>query len=444
MKLINKISIWFLCIILVITPVTIFISHSSIKRKITEFEIKRLRSVNDHVANLLQHGQPAAAFLKNREVTVVPYNAAIPAENPRVEKRLEKVEGLDEREMALFVTSYHTINGRNYEITAHNYFINPNAFFGSMFMAMLWKMLLISVAVFISARFFSKTLFKPFKNTLEAIRHFNVRQKKKLVLERSSTKEFNELNCFIEKMTTRILEEYATAREFSENASHELQTPLAVLRSKNELLTQTELSSQQAALIEQMQIEINKLSNITRSLVLLARLENHEFAIEEDVQFCKVAKNVINTYEYWADLKNIQVTQNIDAQVYIKTNPSLVDILVANLMRNAIRYNEEGGSIHVELTQDYFRISNTGQPIDIPHKDIFRRFKKGNQKNEGVGLGLAIVKQICEVCNFRVSYAYVEGRHIFCVYFNEKYLSEIEAIPSRPDAQLMVFAGTEA
>ncbi|MBO9618672.1 MAG: HAMP domain-containing histidine kinase [Niabella sp.] len=442
MKLINKISIWFLCIILVITPVTIFISHSSIKRKITDFEIKRLRSVNDHVTDLLRNGQPTDDFLKDREVTIVPYTAALPSENPQVTKRLEKVAGMEEKELALFVSSYQTINGKNYKITTHSYFINPNEFFSSMFITMLWKMLLISAAVFISARFFSKTLFRPFKSTLEAIRHFNVRQKKKLVLEPSSTTEFNELNGFIEKMTSRILEEYATAREFSENASHELQTPLAVLRTKNELLTQTELNSQQAALIEQMQLEINKLSNITKSLVLLARLENHEFNTEEEVQFCKVTKNVLQTYEYWADLKNISVTQNIDSKVYIKTNPTLADILVANLMRNAIRYNEEGGSIHIELTSDYFRITNSGQPIDMPHKDIFRRFKKGNQKNEGVGLGLAIVKQICEVCNFRISYAFVEGRHIFCVYFNDQYLAATDVIPSRPDAQRMVFAGS--
>lgn len=188
-------------------------------------------------------------------------------------------------------------------------------------------------------------------------------------------------------MTSRILEEYATAREFSENASHELQTPLAVLRTKNELLTQTELNGQQAALIEQMQLEINKLSNITKSLVLLARLENHEFNTGEDVKFCKVVKNVIQTYEYWADLKNISITRNVDSKVYIKTNPTLADILVANLMRNAIRYNEEGGSIHIELTSDYFRMTNTGQPVDIPHKDIFRRFKKGNQKMKVWGLG---------------------------------------------------------
>lgn len=178
MKLINKISIWFLCIILVITPVTIFISHSSIKRKITDFEIKRLRSVNDHVISLLRSGQPADAFLKDREVVVAPYAGAIPPENPQITKRVEKVEGMDQKELALFVTSYHAVNGKNYKITTHSYFINPNEFFSSMFIAMLWKMLLISATVFISARIFSKTLFRPFKSTLEAIRHFNVRQKK--------------------------------------------------------------------------------------------------------------------------------------------------------------------------------------------------------------------------------------------------------------------------
>lgn len=440
MKLINKISLWFLFILLVITPVTMAISHWGIKRKMIEFEVQRLQSVNERVYELLKEGRPVADFMKDREIEIAAVREPIPVENPRVVQRLNKVEGMDQKELALFVTSYRLVNGMVYKITSHNYFINPNEFFSSMFITLLWKMLLVGIAFFIAARILSRTLFKPFKSTMEAIRHFNIRQKQKLQLERSSTREFNELNCFIETMTNKAMEEYATAREFSENASHELQTPLAVLRTKTELLTQTSLNSQQADLIEHMQTEINKLSNITKSLVLLARMENHEFNTREKIRFCRIAKNVIETYGYWADLKNIKVTQNTDSRVFIQIHPALADILVANLMRNAIRYNEENGSIHVELTTDYFRISNTGAPVTIPHKDLFRRFKKGSQKNEGVGLGLAIVKQICEVCNFRISYAYVEDRHIFCVYFNENYLSEIDGIPSNSSFQRVVFA----
>ncbi|WP_300596346.1 HAMP domain-containing sensor histidine kinase [Niabella sp.] len=440
MKLINKISLWFLCIILVITPVTMIISRAGIKRKMIEFEEKRLLSVNERIYSLLKEGKPVDDFIRDREIEIAVIKGPVPKENPQVVRRVDNVEGMSEKELALFVTSYRQVNGVTYKVTSHNYFINPSEFFSSMFITLLWKMLLLGIAVLISARILSRILFKPFKNTMEAIRNFNIRQKQKLQLERSSTKEFNELNCFIETMTNKAMEEYATAREFSENASHELQTPLAVLRTKTELLTQTPLNSQQADLIEHMQMEISKLSNITKSLVLLARMENHEFNTREKIRFCRIAKNVIETYAYWADLKNITVTQNTDSQVFIQIHPTLADILVANLMRNAIRYNEENGSVHVELTTDYFRISNTGTPVTIPHKDLFRRFKKGSQKNEGVGLGLAIVKQICEVCNFRVSYAYVESRHIFCVYFNENYLSEIDVIPSNASFQRVVFA----
>ena len=440
MKLINKISLWFLCIILVITPVTMAISHAGIKRKMIEFEVKRLTAVNERISTLLKEGRPVDDFIRDREIEIATVRGPVPNIDPQVVKRPGKVDGMHEKELALFVTSYYPVNNVVYKVTSHNYFINPNEFFSSMFITLLWKMLLVSIAVFISARILSRILFKPFKNTMEAIRHFNIRQKQRLQLERSSTREFNELNCFIETMTNKAMEEYATAREFSENASHELQTPLTVLRTKTELLTQTPLNSQQAGLIEHMQTEISKLSNITKSLVLLARLENHEFNTKEKIRFCRIAKNVIETYAYWADLKNITVTHNTDSQVFIPIHPVLADILVANLMRNAIRYNEENGSIHVELTTDYFRISNTGAPVTIPHKDLFRRFKKGSQRNEGVGLGLAIVKQICEVCNFRISYAYVEHRHIFCVYFNEHYLSEFAEIPSNSSFQRVVFA----
>jgi len=194
-------------------------------------------------------------------------------------------------------------------------------------------------------------------------------------------------------------------------------TPLAVLRNKLELLSETNIEEGQAELIGDMHNAIEKLSRINRSLVLLTKLENNEYSVTEKIRFCKITKDILAAYEDRIGMKHLTVTTDIDGSIDLKIHPALADMLVNNLLGNAIRHNVENGKIELILTHRRLVVRNTGLPPEMPTEELFQRFKKSNQSSESVGLGLAIVKQICEVCGFSISYNYKNQLHVIQIEF---------------------------
>jgi two-component system sensor histidine kinase QseC len=417
MKLVNRITLWFIGIIFLITPFTMYISYNNIQKKIDNAEIERMTDVNERVAGQLKAGDKTDRYTQGRPIEISTFKGALPAKKLEVIESSVYNEGLNRKESILTVNSFFQIGDTNYKISSYNYVTKSAQIFSGMMNALIWKMLLIIVCVGITARFLSRQVFSPFRQTMKAIHTFNIKQKDHLRLPETSTKEFRELNQFLVKMTDRAQEDYAAVKEFSENASHELQTPLAVMRSKLELLTETDISEAQALLIADMQNAIEKLSRINRSLILLTKLENHEFEASENVKFCKITREVLATYSDRIALKNLSLNTRLDKNVTVTIHPTLAEILVTNLLGNAIRHNIEGGFIQIELTRSGLQISNSGPRPEIPIDDLFGRFKKSNQCADSTGLGLAIVKQICEVSDFCVDYVYEKGVHTLNVYF---------------------------
>jgi signal transduction histidine kinase len=170
---------------------------------------------------------------------------------------------------------------------------------------------------------------------------------------------------------------------------------------------------------------------------LLTKLENQEFKTNESIKFCRVTKDVIAMYEDWLTLKEITLTHSLDKNIPLIIHPALAEILISNLMSNAIRHNQEKGLIRVELTKKDFCVSNTGLPPQIPTQELFKRFKKSNQCNESIGLGLAIVKQICEVNGFAITYQYSKGWHSVRIVFDPpKKEMNITAVPELEAAEV--------
>nr|WP_234047684.1 HAMP domain-containing sensor histidine kinase [Chryseobacterium paridis] len=234
-------------------------------------------------------------------------------------------------------------------------------------------------------------------------------------------------------MTDKAIEDYTSVKEFSENASHEVQTPLAIIQSKIELLAETEINGKQAALLTDIQNSIDKLSRINRSLILLTKLNNHEFLTEEKLKFCKVEKEVIQAYSDHLALKNITLNRHCEKDVFVKIHPALAEILLNNLLSNAIRHNLKNGKIEIKLTSKFFQISNTGLPPDIPTQELFKRFKKSNQSTESIGLGLSIVQQICDVNTFPVHYDFADGWHSITVYFDNRKSQFFRSTSTQPN-----------
>jgi len=218
-------------------------------------------------------------------------------------------------------------------------------------------------------------------------------------------------------MTNKALKDYQTLKEFTETASHEMQTPLAIIMGKLELLLESDIDDEQAKLIVSAHDAVEKLSKVGQSLTLITKLDNREFESHEIIDFSQILNDSLYAFQELIEMKSLKLEKDIADNVKVRIHPLLINILLNNLIGNAIRHNIKDGIIHVKLTPALLEISNSGDPLTFPSDKMFNRFIKNNQSNESVGLGLAIVKQICEQSNIDIRYDYEDKMHILRLNF---------------------------
>jgi signal transduction histidine kinase len=272
--------------------------------------------------------------------------------------------------------------------------------------------LLLLLILFIINRFVLNKLWLPFNNTLAQLSQFKLQSKKPLQLNDTSINEFRELNKAVTIMSNQASKDYESLKSFTENASHEIQTPLAVINSKLELLMQSEnFTEQQMKGVETIYDEVRRLSKLNQSLLLLTKIDNQQFGETEPVSLAKIILKQLNNYEELIAAKQITLTQNISENQLVLMNETLAAVLITNLLTNAIKHNINQGSIAVSLQQNQLSVSNTGNQLSSKPEELFERFKKDKHQTESLGLGLSIVKKICEQYNFKISYNYTNALH---------------------------------
>ncbi len=416
MKLVNKFTLWYLCIALTCTIVGTAITYYSIKTKIDNAAFDRLKTINQIAAEQIKTGTLKDSTVQGRKVSVQ-LLATLPAKPFEVTELASVNPATQKPESILTISSYYTINNKSYRITCYGYVSKADQILSGLEISILWKWLLILFLIAISARLVSRLVLSPFHKTVKAIGQFNLKQKEKIQLPATNTKEFKELNSFVKAMTDKAVDDYISLKEFTENASHELQTPVAVIRNKLELLGESNLTGEQAALISDIQNSLEKLSRINSSLVLLTRLENHEYATKEPLHFCKLINSSLASYKELVEMKSLSLSKNVAKQVYVQLHPMLGDLLLNNLISNAIRHNVPNGTIDVQLTHGLLLIKNNGIEPSVPTEELFQRFKKSDQCSKSIGIGLAIVKQICDIHQFAITYSYSKGFHSVEIQF---------------------------
>lgn len=276
---------------------------------------------------------------------------------------------------------------------------------------------LLLATLFIINRFVLNKLWKPFNSTLQQIKQFNVTGKDSVHLEPTNINEFAELNNAVSIMTKKASQDYNEIKSFTENASHEIQTPLAIIRSRLELLSQSEMKEEQMNAIQSISETTNRLSKLNQSLILLTKIDNNQFSQSEAMNLSKIVQSHLNNYEELLHAKEISLEKDIQQNVMIQMNETLAEILIINLLTNSIRHNIGKGIIRIELNNKLLSISNTGNvPVTDPSL-YFERFKKDSSLGESLGLGLSIVKKICDTFNFNISYNFREGFHNINIIF---------------------------
>jgi signal transduction histidine kinase len=274
--------------------------------------------------------------------------------------------------------------------------------------------LLLLIIAFVN-RFILLKLWQPFYNTLQQLTSFNVNDTHSMHLVGSKVDEFNELNTSVIKMADRVTNEFNSLKSFTENASHEMQTPLAVINSKLDLLIQHSNESQ-AEQLQAIYDSVSRLNKLNRTLLLLTKIDNRLYPMAEEITIKKLLEQKLQQLEDLIQSREITVTTHLE-NVSLHMNYDLADILLNNLLNNAIKHNIKGGTIECTLSNDHLFITNTGLANSFDDADIFERFQKGAH-SDGTGLGLAVVKQICVASNFSISYKYEFNLHHIQLYFN--------------------------
>nr|WP_262918891.1 HAMP domain-containing sensor histidine kinase [Tunicatimonas sp. TK19036] len=213
-------------------------------------------------------------------------------------------------------------------------------------------------------------------------------------------------------MTDKIRADYLHLKEFTENASHEMQTPLAIIRTNLDLLTQSELQEDQHALITRISQASYRMSSTHRALLLLSKIENQQFREQTPVDFYALVASRLEEFSDFIEAKKLKV--NIEA--YSKTlvfvmNHHLADILISNLLTNAIKHNFPEGYLDIHFTAAKLTVINSGPPLRHSPEQLFQRFSKDNPSTDSAGLGMAIMKVICDKYKIQLSYRSESDRH---------------------------------
>jgi len=416
MKLIYKFSLWYLVITFFVLIIGGVLSYYTIKNEVDREQARYLKKNIDFTVQELTRGIFPDSLSQNRmEITRLAPNT--PEIDFLVRDTMVWRDYLKRMEPQVKVSASRVINKQHYFISTYGAIVDTQDITDAVVKSITGIFLIMLVVTGFVSVLISKKILMPFNKTLKAMQSFSLRQKKALQLPVTHTVEFKKLNTFLEGMIAKAQQDYQTLKEFTENASHELQTPLAIIIGKLELLMNSEINDHQAKLIISAHDAVEKLSKMGQSLTLLTKLDNREYESEDIINFSQALKESLFAFEELIEMKSLKLEQVIEENILINIHPVLNNILLNNLLSNAIRHNRENGIIDVKLSGKMLTIANTGEPLDFPPVEMFKRFRKNNQSSDSIGLGLAIVYQICEQNNIKINYGYKKRMHVLNLVF---------------------------
>ncbi len=309
-----------------------------------------------------------------------------------------------------------SLNGQHYAAILHQPLIEKDDLLQAVLKSLGWMTGIFVVVLVMMSRWISYRLWKPFYQTLYQLQRIGLKDAPHFA--KRNIDEFNALHQELNRLIQRIQTQYKNLKEFTENASHELQTPISIIRNNLESLLQSEALPQADRIIVRRTYEsTHRLSRILQSLLLLSKIENLQFVNVIPLPIMPLLDSGMQLFKEIQEYKNINVEFLVKHDGIIHMDPYLADVLISNLLGNAFKHCPMEGSVTVEWDNQILTISNSGPLLDIPEENLFDRFMKGNRTIESTGLGLAIVKQICDLYGLSLSYAYMKALHTFKVKF---------------------------
>jgi len=319
-------------------------------------------------------------------------------------------------ESARYLKTQLVLNGQPYEILIISSKFERQEQIKSIILIILLPVIALLLILWLVNKILIRRMWSPFRQLLTNIKAFNINQEKVFEPIQTNIEEFKELNKAVLEVSLKVKSDYKEIKLFTENAAHEMMTPLAVINSKLDTLLQSNsLGKEESEILSDLYKATSKLTKLNQSLLLLVKIDNNQLQAREEINLKTLIEEKLGYFQELIQKRNLNIQSEL-AEFIIYANRSLVEILVNNLFSNAIRHNYDGGSIRITLTEDNLDFSNTSTQMGLDPLNIFERFYKDNA-SDGTGLGLAILKQVCIRKNYQLSYCYQREQHHFKIVF---------------------------
>lgn len=317
------------------------------------------------------------------------------------------------------LTTAFTMNNRFYELQVISSMVEEDDLIEDLFFALLWLYLILLAAIFLMNNFLLAKIWQPFYQILGQLKTFRLGKDPIVQPTESKVAEFRELNEALITLLQRNLETYNNQKQFTENAAHELQTPLAIGINKLELLLEKNgLSEEQSETVGQVIQMLERLTQLNKSLLLLSRIENKQFTDDQEISVNEICRSLVNGFKDLTEFKGIEITYTESGTLNRRMNPDLTTVFISNLLKNAIVHNIPGGYVKVHAGPSSLSICNSGKDAPLDPARIFNRFYKETTTPGSTGLGLSIVKAIADLYGLTVSYNYNKEHCIEVKFFS--------------------------
>lgn len=420
MKLSSRITYYLIVIVFLSLAIGFSIFYISIERVTNRSAIRKMEHLSEYIVQQLKIQSIDSLEKKHPTVKIKILSKEYDNLVDEVVEEREEVWNSELQSYGYYikVINYPFVNNVHYKITTEDYIVKiEREYWLSVLMVVAWIFVFMLITIVFFGEMIARNLYMPFYSLLKQMKKFDVRKGEQIQVINTNTTELDELNKLFTQMADKSIQQYKLLKEFTENLSHELQTPLANLKGKIELLLNTDLNQEQMQTLSVMYDELNRMSTLNRSLVLLMSLEDHEVAAQQ-VNFSEALKETILQYEDIIEMGGKTLNVSISDNIYISINPMLLQIVLSNLINNASRHNIENGIVEVTLTSTFLEIKNTGNPSNLTNENIFNRFKKGTSGSSSLGIGLALVKKIVDVYGYKITYKTQNNLHIFILDIN--------------------------
>lgn len=324
---------------------------------------------------------------------------------------------MEDEPVRVLRTWFMTADRKYYELTIETSTLEKEDMAEAIFVSIIILYVSLLCCILLVSHFVFKSSFRPLYTLVKWLKEYRPGKQQAPLVNQTKVEEFKILNQVIQTATNRSTEMYNQQKQFVENASHELQTPLAICMNKLELLNENpDCTEEQLSEIAGINHTLRGIIKMNKSLLLLSRIDNKQFPDTSEIDFNKLINKYLPDFEDMYEYKNIHVTYTETGTLIYTMNESLASTLLSNLLKNAFIHNIENGSIAISVTGRTLTISNSSESTGLNEATLFNRFEKQTHKKESTGLGLAIVKSITSIYGIDIKYEY-NGLHKFILTF---------------------------